>query len=121
MRKLWKNIPIYLAVLALSCLVPALQAKAASASHVGQSDEHSMVAKGELVKVDTEHQTFTIKDQGDSELQFLYNSSTEVVGSTEGVQGLSSETGTRVTVYYKEESGQRIATKIEIQKTEPGH
>jgi hypothetical protein len=80
-----------------------------------------MTAKGELIKVDTSEQTFTIKEENGTEVQFRYNSSTEVEGSSEGVQGLSSETGTRVTVYYKEHSGQKIASRIEIQKSGQHH
>ena len=76
-----------------------------------------MVARGELLKVDAASQTFTIRQANDEEMQFKYDSNTKVEGSQNGVQGLSSETGTSVTVHYREQSGQKIATRIEVIKS----
>ena len=109
----------------LSFLLLALTAGALSFSIPAQSaprmgDEQAsseMVARGELVKVDATSQTFTIKQAGDEQVQFQYTASTKVEGSQNGVQGLSSETGTSVTVHYREQSGHKIATKIEIVKS----
>ncbi len=99
---------------AFSCSIPAQ-----SAPRIGDEQASSeLVARGELLKVDTASQSFTIKQANDQEMQFQYNSSTKVEGSQNGVQGLSSETGTRVTVYYKEQSGHKVATKIEIIKSD---
>jgi hypothetical protein len=75
-----------------------------------------MVATGDLQSVDTTTQTFTIKDSRGEQVQFRYDSSTQVEGSSEGVQGLSSQTGTRVTVHYQEKSGEKMATRIVINK-----
>ena len=103
-----------LTVAASICLIPAQ-----SAPRMGDEQASSeLVARGELLKVDTTGQTFTIKQPNNEEMQFQYNSSTKVEGSQNGVQGLSSETGTRVTVHYREQSGQRLATRIEIIKSD---
>ncbi len=72
------------------------------------------MATGELQQVDTTNQTFTTKDTEGKEMQFRYDTSTQVEGSSQGVQGLSSQTGTQVTVHYEEKSGQKMATRIEI-------
>jgi hypothetical protein len=103
--------------LAIATIGPAW-ARAASQSPSGQSSSQSdQVAQGVLMSVDTTNQTLTIKDANDQEMQFQYNSSTKVEGNPKGVQGLSSETGTRLRVHYKQESGQRLATWIEVIKS----
>ena len=81
-------------------------------------DSKERAAQGELVKVDTTHQTLTVKLSDGDEIQFQYNSNTKVEGSEEGVQGLSTETPTRVNVHYEEQSGQKLATRIEVIKSD---
>jgi hypothetical protein len=49
-------------------------------------------------------------------MQLQYDANTKVEGKDGGVQGLASETGTRVTIHYKEDSGKMHATRIEIRK-----
>ncbi len=78
------------------------------------SDEQ--MAQGELVKVDTDHQNFTVKLENNQEMEFEYNADTKVEGSQNGIQGLASDSGTKVVVYYRDESGKRVATRIEIKK-----
>ncbi len=111
MRKLWNALPLFLLALAIARISAAVPTSFDQAS-----SEKSMVATGELQKVDTTNQTFTIKAASGEVLQFSYNESTKVEGSDAGVQGLSSESGTQVTVRYKEESGKRLAISIQVQK-----
>lgn len=117
MRSLWKGVPVCLVLLAIVTLVPAVCAQSDVPARSDQSaGDKAMVATGELQSVDTTNQTFTIKDAKGEQVQFRYDASTQVEGSSEGVQGLSSQTGTRVSVQYEEKSGQKMATRIVISK-----
>ncbi len=116
MRRLLSALPLFFLALALAGITTTAVAAQPATSEATASQD-SMVAKGELQKVDTQKQIFTIKASSGEELQFSYNDSTKVEGSSEGVQGLSSQSGTQVTVRYKEESGRRMATSIEINKS----
>jgi lipopolysaccharide export LptBFGC system permease protein LptF len=115
MPKFVKGLTFLLLAFTVGALSFSIPAQSAPRAGVEQASTELM-ARGELLKVDSTGQTFTIKQENDEEMQFQYNSSTKVEGSQNGVQGLSSETGTRVTVYYTEQSGAKIATKIEIIK-----
>lgn len=77
----------------------------------------ALTAEGELVSVDTEAQTITIKAADGTEQQFGYNDQTEVVGAAD-VAGLSGRSGARVTVHFEEGDtpDARMATKIEVQQ-----
>ncbi len=115
MSKVWGVLSILALALAFA---PAYKA---STTHPGSvypawQDSEQQILNGELVKVDTDHRTFTIKAEGGDEIQFEYTTDTKVEGSQNGIQGLSSDTGTKVSVRYEEKSGKRIATRIEILK-----
>ncbi len=71
-------------------------------------------ASGELTRVDSMAKTFTIKSDDGTEMNFQYSDQTVVVGGEKGVQGLSSNQGSKVTVFYTETEGKRQATRIEI-------
>ena len=118
MRSLWKSLMVCLALLAVASVVPAVSAQSSdvSARSEQSSGDKALVASGQLLSVDTTNLTFTIKNTKGEEMLFRYDASTQVEGSSEGVQGLSSQTGTRVTVQYEEKSGQRMATRIVINK-----
>ena len=84
---------------------PPAQAPAARASE----------AQGELVKVDADAKMITIKSAEGAELQFAYNDKTEVAGARDGVAGLATKAGTKVTVQFTEEGGAKLATRIAVQ------
>ncbi len=103
-------------VLALT-LIAALSAVAAGAQSAQMSTDTKTV-QGQLVKVDADNQVFTIKQENGEEVQFHYDTNTEVQGSQTTVQGLASETGTRVSVQYTESDNKKHAQRIEIQKSD---
>jgi hypothetical protein len=109
MGKYLKVLPILLLAMAFAAFPLA---------YAGQSNDEK-IETGKLVGVDTEHQTFTIRTSNDVEMQFEYNETTKVEGSQNGVQGLSTKTGTQVSVHYKPEEDRRVATRIEILKLHP--
>jgi hypothetical protein len=81
-----------------------------------RSAAKSQTAKGELVSVDEATKMISIKDDTGAELKFAYNDKTDVGGGVKDVAGLATKSGTKVTVTYKEEGGQKTATKIDVQR-----
>ena len=71
-------------------------------------------AKGELVKVDADAKSITIKGSDGIETVFAYNDATEVAGGREGVAGLATKAGSKVTVHFTSAAGAKTATKIEV-------
>ncbi len=70
-------------------------------------------AKGELVKVDVDAKKITIKGTDGVESVFAYTEATEVAGR-DGVAGLATKAGTKVTVHFTSGMGSKTATKIEV-------
>ena len=112
MRKL--GIAFSILWLPMVFVIAAYPASYLAAPQPASEQAKDTMAKGELVKVDTANQTFTIKLANDEELQFQYDSDTKVEGSENGIQGLSADSGTHVAVYYTEKEGRKLATRIEI-------
>jgi cytoskeletal protein RodZ len=75
----------------------------------------SKTAKGELVSVDDVAKSITIKDETGAELKFAYDDKTDVSGAKEGVAGLATRAGSKVTVKYTD-GATKTATKIEVQR-----
>jgi hypothetical protein len=69
---------------------------------------------GELVKVDAVAKKLTIKGADGIETDFAYSDATEVAGGQDGVAGLATKAGTKVTVHFKSDMGTKTATKIEV-------
>ena len=70
---------------------------------------------GELVKVDADAQMISIKGADGTEQAFRYTDATEVAGAQEGVAGLATKAGTRVTVHFTGDEDARTAVKIEVE------
>jgi hypothetical protein len=79
------------------------------------SERKAETAKGELVKVDADAKKLTIKSADGVETEFAYNETTEVAGGRDGVAGLATKAGAKVTVHFKSDMGTKTATKIEVQ------
>jgi hypothetical protein len=79
------------------------------------SERKADSAKGELVKVDADAKKITIKSADGVETDFAYSDATEVAGGRDGVAGLATKAGTKVTVHFKSDMGVKTATKIEVQ------
>ena len=77
--------------------------------------DKAQTAKGELVKVDADAKTITIKGADGVETEFAYTATTDVPGASEGVAGLATKSGSKVTVHYTTEMGKKTASKIEVQ------
>jgi hypothetical protein len=95
---------------------PATQAPAPAPGAPGQQppgQAQQATAQGELLEVDTKANTFAIKTAA-AEMKFRYDDSTKVAGAQKGVAGLATMTGSEVTVQYRKEGANNIATSIEV-------
>jgi hypothetical protein len=106
----------FVALAALACLTSAA-AIPALAQDAGQQAEEPRWVQGELLGVDTENGTLTVRTSADTELKFHYTEDTEVTGAQEGMAGLATIDGSTVTVYYVTDGDRHTAVKIEVQST----
>ena len=65
-------------------------------------------------RVDADAKKITIKGADGVETEFAYSAATEVAGGREGVSGLATKSGSKVTVHYTSDMGTKTATKIEV-------
>jgi hypothetical protein len=79
----------------------------------------SQTVKGELVSVDDVAKSITIKDDKGTEQKFTYDDKTDVSGAREGIAGLATRAGSKVTVKYTDGAAGKMATKIEVERA-PG-
>jgi hypothetical protein len=79
-----------------------------------QAKAKTMTATGELIKVDTEKKTLSVRQADGAELTFSYNDQTEITGEQKGAQGLATAQGSRVIVQYTTTDSTKTATKIEV-------
>lgn len=71
-------------------------------------------AKGELVKVDADAKTLSVRTADGAEMTFSYTDTTEITGAA-GAQGLATSAGSKVTVHYTTKDQSRIATRVEVE------
>lgn len=108
----------FVALVALAFAVTAY-GQAASQAPQGQAPAQQAqaqavaTAQGELLEVDAKASTFAIKTAA-AEMKFRYDNETKVSGAQKGVAGLATMTGSQVTVQYKKEGANNIATSIEV-------
>ena len=69
---------------------------------------------GELLSLNVQTKTLVVKTTPDSEMQFTYSDTTEIVGADKGSEGLATKTGSTVTVTYDVHGTANIALKIEV-------
>jgi hypothetical protein len=84
-----------------------------------QASAKSQTVKGELVSVDDAAKSITIKDDKGAEQKFAYDDKTDVSGAREGIAGLATRAGSKVTVKFTDGAAGKLATKIEVQRA-PG-
>jgi hypothetical protein len=99
-------------VLIIAPLVKADDQESSMPQSQTQAQEKSAI--GDLKKVDSDAKTLVVTTSAGGDMEFLYDDHTEIVGAGGTVEGLSASTGTRVSVFYKEENGQNKATRIKV-------
>jgi hypothetical protein len=70
-------------------------------------------ASGELTDVDAKGATITVKTATE-DMKFRFDDQTKVTGAQKGVAGLATMKGSQVTVQYKKEGANNIATSIDV-------
>jgi hypothetical protein len=92
--------------------------KASPAQQTDRAAQKPAPATGELFNVDPVAKTLSIKMAGGAEMLFSYNDQTVVTGGEKSVAGLATMSGAPVTVTYRVDGTNNIATNIEVrQKT----
>ena len=79
----------------------------------GQSQQTSTTVSGELMKVDSTARTLTVKTAA-AEMEFEYNDQTKITGAQRDAAGLATATRSQVTVQYRKDGSDNIATSIEV-------
>jgi hypothetical protein len=90
------------------------QDKAAVQEKAPEKAAKTQTAMGELVKVDSEKMTLSVRQADGAELTFSYNDQTEISGEQKNAQGLATAEGSKVVVHYTATDTAKTATKIEI-------
>jgi hypothetical protein len=98
---------------------PSAQPPAAAPMPSDTQSAKSQTVKGELVSVDDVAKSITIKDDKGAEQKFTYDDKTDFSGAREGVAGLATRAGSKVTVKFTDGAAGKLATKIEVQRA-PG-
>ena len=90
---------------------------AIESSQAGDRAKGDRVLAGQLRTIDPDRKTLIVAF-GDDLYEFAYTNSTEVVGGgTANVRGLTGNTGTEITVHYRENpiTSTKTAVRIELQ------
>ncbi len=107
-----------LLLISMFVLVFALPLSAVQNAPAPPTQSNEKTFEGQLVKTDASVKTITVKATApDREVVFYYDDQTQVIGTTDGVQGLAGKDGTMLKVTYRESKGTNLATRIEIQPT----
>ncbi len=76
--------------------------------------EQTKMAKGDLMSVDADAKTLTIRDADGTSMEFKYTDATKVTGSQRGVAGLATMSGESVTIHYRQQAMDKVATEIGV-------
>jgi hypothetical protein len=75
--------------------------------------QQEKVFQGQLIKVDANAKSLSLKGAGDMEMTFEYTDTTKIVGSEKNVQEFAGKAGTELKVTYRDAAGKHTATQIE--------
>jgi hypothetical protein len=100
-----------MALATLALMIGAVRILAFQQPAPGQPE---LIARGELLSVDTVAKHLSIRTTEKIDMQFRYTEQTEVTGAKEGSAGLATVTGAQVTVHFTREGPVNVATKIEV-------
>ncbi|RPI23427.1 MAG: hypothetical protein EHM61_19795 [Acidobacteria bacterium] len=76
--------------------------------------EDAQSITGELKSVDPDAKKIIVTSEG-TDMEFMYDDQTVCSGAQETIEGLSTSSGSRLTVFYREDDQkQKIATRIEV-------
>jgi hypothetical protein len=100
--------------LVLSCTAGAVNAqKPVPAVEQQKKEKPPTPVTGELVSVDEDSKTFSVKTASEGELKFSYSEKTVITGAEKIFSGLAGA-GSEVTVTYDSHGTAKVATRIEV-------
>ena len=94
-----------------SSVSPAVPPAGASAG--AQADAQTQTATGELVSIDAKDSTMKVKT-ATGEVTIKYDDDTKVSGASRNTAGLATMSGSQVTVRYKKDGANNVASSIEV-------
>jgi len=113
MHAIHRTIVMVAALVFMIAAAAQAQEKPAAPPSAPGAAQASQSASGELTDVDAKAATITVKTATD-EMKFRYDDQTKVTGAQKGVAGLATMKGSEVTVNYKKEGSNNIATSIDV-------
>jgi len=108
-----RTIVMLAALVLLVAAAAQAQDKPAAPPAAPGAAQASTSASGELTDVDAKAATITVKTATE-DMKFRYDDQTKVTGAQKGVAGLATMKGSQVTVNYKKEGANNIATSIDV-------
>lgn len=84
-----------------------------SSSAGAQADTQLQTATGELVSIDAKESTMKVKT-ATGEVTIKYDDDTKVSGASRNTAGLATMSGSQVTVRYKKDGSNNVASSIEV-------
>ena len=98
------------------CLAAAAPVPAQQQNDQGREQQARVeVLEGELLAVDPDTRTISIRTPGGGEIQFAYTNETVITGSDEQTQGLATIEGSHVRVYYTRADESYTATRVVVE------
>jgi Cu/Ag efflux protein CusF len=113
MHAIHRTLVMLAAVVFMVAAVAQAQDKPAAPPSAPGGAQASTSASGELTDVDAKAATITVKTATE-DMKFRFDDQTKVTGAQKGVAGLATMKGSQVTVNYKKEGANNIATSIDV-------
>lgn len=98
------------------CLVAAPPALSDQRDDQGRQQQAQVeVVEGELLEVDPDSRTISVRAPGGGELQFNYTNETVITGADEQTQGLATIEGAHVRVFFTRSDEAYTATRVVVE------
>lgn len=103
-------------LLMMVSFVPAALAQETNTAPQEDQTMTDLAVSGQLKSVDPEAKKFIVTTTEGADVEFSYDEQTEFSGG-QTIEGLANSSGSQVTVYFRDDNGQKKATRIEVQAT----
>ena len=117
MRKLKRGLIVFALVFGLMAPATMFAQTNHNWNKQTMTQEKTEQLSGKLLSVNAQDMTFVVQEANGNKVTFQYNDQTKVTGSDKTIEGLSSQSGTEVTVEYQMHESNRLAKRIEIKQS----
>lgn len=98
------------------CLAAAAPALSQQQNDQGRQQHGQVeVVEGELLEVDPDSRTISVRAPGGGELQFTYTNETVITGADEQSQGIATIEGAHVRVFFTRSEDAYTATRVVVE------